>query len=364
MTRTNADTNRLRTTLAAMTPWGCAAAVTLAGLLVLVLADALVVDEPAPKGDDLIYERMAQDPGGVHTFPFAFRVAIPWLVHVLPFGHTFSFSVLGWLCTAAAGGFLFLVMDRLGVPRVLSVALAVLFVFTPTLFIASLRQGRNPDPLTGLVMCAGAWCIVSRRPVALGVTMFVGAFNRESALFLAPWAYAYWAEKPLDPRALRSVGAAAAPAFAAYVALRLAIPSVGRERVLGYGSLLGGRWDVVNAGLHDLAAEVRRIAYVAGPLWLLAIPALRRSRFVRSGLVVVALCVVSMTFAGDWGRVLFIAAPVVWAGGALTLAQYRRLWPWAIALLLVMNVGYAIYMDRSGVRTGIVELGPPPYPVR
>jgi hypothetical protein len=213
-------------------------------------------------------------------------------------------------------------------------------------------------------MCAGAWCIVSRRPVALGVTMFVGAFNRESALFLAPWAYAYWAEKPLDPRALRSVGAAAAPAFAAYVALRLAIPSVGRERVLGYGSLLGGRWDVVNAGLHDLAAEVRRIAYVAGPLWLLAIPALRRSRFVRSGLVVVALCVVSMTFAGDWGRVLFIAAPVVWAGGALTLAQYRRLWPWAIALLLVMNVGYAIYMDRSGVRTGIVELGPPPYPVR
>ena len=43
---------------------------------------------------DLIYERMAQHPFEAHTFVFAYRVAVPWLVHVLPFGHTVSFSAI------------------------------------------------------------------------------------------------------------------------------------------------------------------------------------------------------------------------------------------------------------------------------
>lgn len=344
--------------------WRVAVATGLAGLLALVVVDAFVLDEPVPKGDDLIYELMAEDPGGTHTFPFAFRVAVPWLVHVLPFGHTFSFSALAWLCCAAAGAFLFLAMDRVGISRRLSVPLCALFVFAPTLLIASLRQGRNPDPMTALIMCMGAWCIVSRRPRALAGVMLVGAFNRESALILGPWAYAYWADRPFDRRALGPAVLATVPALAAYVALRLAIPTVGREQVLGYDSLIGGRLDVLEKGFGELFANARRIAYVAGPLWLGYLLALRTSRFARSGLVVLAFCVVSATFANDWGRVAFIAAPAVWIGAALVLERHRHLWPWVLASLLAMNLVYAVYMDRTGVRTGIIELGPPPYPVR
>ena len=344
--------------------WVAAVTTGLVGLVALVVTDALVLDEPTPQGDDLIYERMAEDPSGTHTFPFAFRVAVPWLVHVLPFGHEASFSILAWLCSAAAGAFLFLVMERLGVPRRLSLPLGVLFVFAPTLLIASLRQGRNPDPMTALIMAMGAWCIVSHRPRALAAVMLVGAFNRESALILGPWAYAYWAQRLVDVRMLKAAVLATAPALVAYVALRMAIPTVGREQVLGYDSLIGGRLDVLERGFDELLPNLRRIAYVAGPLWLAWLLALRDSRYARSGLVVLAFCGVSATFAGDWGRVAFIAAPVVWAAGAVVLARYRRLWPWALALLLATNVGYAVYMDRSGVRTGIIELGPPPYPVQ
>ncbi len=341
-----------------------AALVGLLGFVLLVGADAFVLDEPTPRGDDLIYERMAQDPGATHTFPFAFRVAIPWLVHVLPFSSDFSFSLLAWICSAAAGSLLFATMDALRVPRPLSVALAVLFACAPILFIASLRQGRNPDPLTGLIMCAGAWSIVRHRPVTLAAVMLVGAFNRESALFLGPWAYAYWAARPVDLRVLRTVVLATAPALAAYVTLRLTIPTVGRELVLGYDSLLGGRRDVIAKGLGEGPANIRRVGYVAGPLWLAFLPALRSSRYAQSGLAVLALCLVSATFANDWGRVVFIAAPVVWVGAAVVLCQHRRLWPATILVLLAMNVSYAVYMNRSGVRSGIIETGDPPYPVR
>jgi hypothetical protein len=35
-----------------------------------------------------------------------------------------------------------------------------------------------------------------------------------------------------------------------------------------------------------------------------------------------------------------------------------------LAAFAVLIVAYAGYMQQSGVRTGIIETGPPPYPVR
>ncbi|HEX2087332.1 MAG TPA: hypothetical protein VHF89_16735 [Solirubrobacteraceae bacterium] len=307
---------------------------------------------------------MADDPFAPHTYVFAFRVAVPWLVHVLPFSHDVSFSVLAWLFSGAAGAVLLVLLERLGISRRVSVPLAIALVVSPPLLVASLRQGRNPDPLTVLVMVAGALFIVERRPVPLGITMLVGAFNRESALFLAPLAYAVWAERPLDARALRTVALAAAPAVAAFVTLRLAIPTVGREQVPGYGgSLLGERADVVSDALEAPGTQLRRLFAVYGPLWFVAPFALARFGFARRGLVLVALCALACTFALDWGRILFIAAPVVYAASAWVLDRRPAWRAPVLALLFALVVGYAAYMQVDGVEN-LIEAGPPPYPIR
>jgi hypothetical protein len=309
---------------------------------------------------------MADDPTAPHTYVFAFRVAVPWLVHVLPFSHDASFSALAWLFSGAAGGVLFLLLDRLRVARGVSVPLAIALVVSPPLLVASLRQGRNPDPLTVLVMVAGALFIVERRPVPLAITMLVGAFNRESALFLAPLAYAVWADRLVDRRVLRDVALAAAPAVVAFVTLRLAIPTVGREQVPGYGgSLLGGRVDVVEEALEEPATQARRLLAVYGPLWVVAPFALLRGgpAFARRGLVLVALCAVACTFALDWGRILFVAAPVVYAASAWVLDRRPGWRAPVFALLLALVVGYAAYMQLEGVEN-LIDAGPPPYPVR
>ena len=341
-----------------------ALAIAAAGTLAIMLLDALVRDEPTPKGDDLIYERMAEDPSAPHTFVFAYRVAVPWLVHVLPFEHEVSFSVIAWLCSGAAGAVLFVLLERLGTSRRVSVALAFVLVLSPPLLVASLRQGRNPDPLTVLVMVSGALFIVARCPRALAATMLVGALNRESALFLGPLAYAVWAQRPWDRAAFVRVAAVAAPAFAAFMALRFAIPTVGREQVPGYGdSLVGGRIEVLKSALSSPEIEARRLLLIYGPLWLLAPLALRDFWFARRGLVLVGLCVVAMTFALDWGRIAFIAAPVVYGAAAWTLDRRPRLLAPTLALCAVMIVGYAIYMQTTGV-DNIIRQSPPPYPVR
>lgn len=337
----------------------------LAGGLALALLSTLSRRERVPRGDDQIYERMAAHPFATHTFPFAYRIGLPWLVHALPFSHTTSFELLAWLAAGGAAAFAFALMRRLDAPAAVAAPLAFALAVSPPLAIVALREGRNTDAVTMLFLMAATLLVVQRRPHALAATLLVGVLFREAVLFVIPLAYAVWAVRVWDRDVAVRVLAAGAPAIAAYAALHLAIPTVGRASVPGYGgSLVGERGHVVRLGLDSLATELRRMLSVFGPLWLLAPLALRGSRFARRGLALVACSLVSMTFALDWGRMIFLSAPVFYPAGAFTLTR-RRHWravTWIAFAALIL--GYAIYMDRSGVQHGIVENPLPPYPVR
>lgn len=333
-------------------------------LAAIVLLDALVVDEARPIGDDQIYELMAQDPGATHTFPFAYRVLVPTLVYAMPFSHTFSFSLLAWLCTAASGGVVYVLLRRFAVSDGLATGLALVLATSPGLLIVSLRDGRNTDAATVLLMLVAVLLMVDRRPRALALTLLVGAFVRESVLFLMPLTYALWAARPLDRDALRRTAVVCTPALVVYVALRLGIPTVGRESVNGYGDgLIEGRINNLERGFDEAWTQARRIFVAFGPLWLVA-PLALRSPFVRRGLVLVACSVGAMTFALDWGRMILLAAPVVLVAAGIVLQRHRRLVVPILAACAVLNAGYAVHMDRSGVRVGIDQNTPPPYPVQ
>jgi hypothetical protein len=333
-----------------------ALAVAAVATLALIVLDALVRDAGAPKGDDLIYELMARHPFDPHTFPFAYRIGVPYLVHVLPFSHTFSFSLIAWLCSGAAGGFAYILMRDVGAPRRLSIGLAFALVLCPPMFVASLRQGRSTDPAMILAMVAATVYIVERKPVALAVTIALGALTRESAMFLIPFAYAMWAERLVDLKTARRVALVSAPAVAIYVGLRLGIP-VASNRYTSVG-------EVIRTGLEGWQVQLRRLFIDFGPLWFIAPFALRDMRFARRGLVLIGLCVVSMGFALDWGRIFFVAAPVFYGASAWVLRDRPRLHAPVLAAWAVLILVYAVYMQVHGVQHGIIEIGPPAYPVQ
>jgi hypothetical protein len=336
--------------------WRDGALVGLAGLVLLLIADALVKDAGAPRGDDLIYELMADRPFETHSFPFAYRFLVPTIVHVLPFGHTFSFSLLAWLSSAACGTVAYVLMRRFAVTPWLAAALALCLVLCPQLFVVSLRQGRNVDPETVLVMLAGGLAIADRRPLALGLIIALGATIRESALFLIPFAYAYWATSPVDREALKRVAAAGLPGLAIYVALRTGMPTTRN----GYGKAL----DIVKQVFDDPVVELRRIFIAFGPLWFAAPFALRDLRYARAGLALFACCVFSFLFVRDWGRVVLLAAPAVYVAAAHVLNDRRRLAIAAVAAFAALDIGYAVYMQVHGVEANIVNGPVPSYPVR
>ena len=342
-----------------------AVCVGLAGTLALALLSELSRREPVPRGDDLIYERMAQHPFATHTFPFAYRIGLPWLVHVLPFGHTSSFLLLAWLAAGGAAGFAFVLMRRLDTPTGLAAGLALALAISPPMLLVALRDGRNPDAITMLFMMAATLFVVERRTRALAVTLLVGVLFREAVAFVIPLAYALWAERAFDAKAGRQIIIVGAPALAALLALHLTIHTVGESSVPGYGGLLvGQRLTVAHTGLRNAFTEARRMFSVYGPLWIAAPLAPRGSRFARRGLVLVACSMASMTFALDWGRMIFLSAPVFYSAGAHTLTRHPRWRIPALAALALLILVYAIYMDRSGVLHGIIDNSPPPYPVR
>lgn len=331
-------------------------------LALVACVNVLVLHQRGLSGDEPYYERMAAHPAGPHNFPYAFRIGVPYLVHVLPFSRAFSWQLLAVLAEAGAATALFALMREFDVSDRLAAWLATGFALSPPLLAVLLRNGRNVDAAASLIIALGCLFIVRRSRLALALTLLAGTTIHESCMFLIPLAYAVWARRLWDPRAVRDVLFAAAGPALVYLYLRSSIVAVGQIYQPGYtGPVLHERWAMIrdalgNGGWH---AELRRLAIDYGPLWFIAPFALPRLAFARRGLVLVACCVASTTFAFDWGRALFFAAPVIYVSAAFVLRERRRLAVAAVVALLALDAGYAIYMQVHGVRHGLENFGPP-----
>lgn len=281
---------------------------------------------------------------------------------MLPFSHAFSWEALALLAAAVAGGALYALLRDFEVGAGLAAGLAVGFAISPPLLVVFLRNGIEVDAATIMVITLGTLFIERRRLLALGMTLLVGITVHEACLFLIPFAYAVWAERLLDRRALRDLALVAAAPVLLYIYLRSSIVAVDERYQPGYaGPFLRQRVDVVRDGLRGggWKLELRRVALAYGPLWLAAPFALPRLRFARRGLVLFVLCGGAMTFALDWGRMVFFAAPVVYVAAGYALRERRRLAVAAVVALLAMDVGYAAYMQVHGVRHGLDSSAPP-----
>jgi hypothetical protein len=338
------------------------AAIALTCLALAGAADALVRHERGPTGDEPFYILMATHPGRAHSFPYADRILVPWLVHALPFALATSFTLLAALCIAAAGAVLYVLLRTFTVPVATAAGLAIGLAISPDLLVVMLRDGRSVDPATTLVMILGCLLIVRRRRLALAVTLVLGVAVKETSLFLVPLTYAVWARRMIDREALRDTLLVAAAPVAAYLVIRLAVPAVGSSYTVAKGSFITSRVDNLRQALT--LTSLRRAAYTFGPLWLVAPFALRDLWFARRGMVLVLLCVAALTVSFDTGRVIFLAAPVFYVAAGWVIRRRARAAALTIVCLLAVDVGYGVYMQVDGVRNGLDTTAPAPIQLR
>lgn len=339
--------------LARVSPAIWVAALTLGALIV---ADILLRHESGLTGDERFYTRMAAHPGGAHNFPYAYRIGVPRLVHILPVSHTVSFTAIALLAIAASSGALYALLKEFEIRSGLATAFALGFAVSPPLLVVLLRNGREIDPTTVLLLTLGSLFIVRRQKLALALVLLVGTTIHEACLFLIPFAYAVWATRLVDADAVRDAGLVAVLPLIIYVYLRTSVAAVGRQYIPGYsGSFLAARFGLVHQALASgtWQQELRRMASAYGPLWLTAPLALVNLPFARRGLVLVGLCIIAMTFAFDWGRIIFFAAPVFYVAAAHVTNHRKRLALATVIALFALDAGYALYMQAYGVQHGI-----------
>lgn len=288
--------------------WVVFAAGTIGSLLaILATADLSTV----PAGDSEVYAFMADHPGVWVTDPTSFRLAVPWLVGVLPFGVGQGFALVG----AVALGLTFTWLDEY-LER--STVGLVAFALCP----AVVTFTRNPYYVDAVLWACVVGAMLAARRGRWGwfaVATLAGAASHELALIVIPAA-------AFAGRNWRVVLRASIPAVAYYVATRFTPVLYGELHtsarytdpshvgvVMGWqddnhGSIIGGLWSAF-AGSFSV-------------LWVFAVVGWRYAdEWTRRSAVMLLPAAGMFLFVTDWDRMLSVCFPVVVGLGCAALRE-------------------------------------------
>jgi hypothetical protein len=253
------------------------------------------------EGDAAHFYRMADEwpwrPGGW----WRYRLLVPALVRLLPWGTNLAYAVLAVLSVAGSAGLLSLLLLDLGYGTAARHAGALVYLASFAPFYNSFNYAL-PDPAAMAVLLLGCRALVRGRDGELALWLAVGCVTKEVVLFLVPvrWLWAR-AEGTGRPQALRTA-LVAAPAAAIFLLLR-ALPAE--------AGAMGGLSDM-GAWLfpwkHQPANAARLYSPFAAGWALVAMGALRPSRWARAGAAFAILAGLSLLVT-DAGRMLVYLAP-------------------------------------------------------
>ena len=201
---------------------------------VAIAINAVMLHQVGFSGDEAYYARMAAHPAGPHNFPYAFRVGVPFLVHLLPISRSAAWMAVALTAAAIAAAGLYALLAEFAIPPRLAAGLAVGFIVSPPLLVTFLRNGISVDPATVMILTLAALFIVRRNRLALAVVLLAGVSVHESCLYAIPLAYAVWARRPVDGQALRDLALVAVVPALVYLYLRSSIVAVGEQYQPGY----------------------------------------------------------------------------------------------------------------------------------
>ncbi|MCL6643629.1 MAG: hypothetical protein K6U88_01405 [Dehalococcoidia bacterium] len=301
-----------------------------------------------PGWDRHYYLQAARDgPWDFHIAPYCWRVLVPLVAWASPLPLQWTFFAIAAAALAGAGAALWTILREEGLPAPLAAA-GVLLMFSAGWGVRyQLADFWLPDAAATAAIVLAMRFARQGRPGAFALALLAGTLAKEATLAAAPLAFTLPpGESPLRVRALRAA-AMTAPALAAAVAVRLAIPAwnddpaylaslppvISRfpEIVANYDYAVLLRevgWDQRVRGFDgDLAQALTTRTF--GPVVLLLAAA---GAAVRPGLALrlapfAALVLAQLLVARDTERLIAFAAPAAaWLAAAGADELCRRGW--------------------------------------
>jgi hypothetical protein len=252
------------------------------------------------------YNAMAVNPRLATAAPFAFRVLIPFTVHLLPVAAWIGFHIVTAVAIAAAGVLLFDLVEReFGTVQGM---LAVALLWTSGAVSLSLRAPGRID--AALLFFGVATMYLARRVgwwwAAAAVAVGISA-HELTAMYLVPLVVAAW--PAMRQRSLLLV----LPAAVVFVVLHFT-PLLYGYVIAPYPALSAGNREMIRSleearagGL--LQAGLQAAVVALGLAWVLAAMGWRRCPpFYRAMATVLIPAVAAFAIAADWDRLLSMGA--------------------------------------------------------
>lgn len=241
------------------------------------------------------YIYMAEHPlGSFHIAPTDTRVAVPFLVSILPFSRLTGFQVQAVFFLVCAAVLLYYVLLAAGYDEIEALLGVLMFWSYGAATKLLLAAPYSPDPANFFFLVAALYLLLKDRDVLLALTLALGATVKETIVLVIPLIYTLRASRLFDARLLLRTALIGLPSVAVLLALQQWIPSY--NDMESYVSRMGAQLTEVHLGtahysfldaLHRVTASrfrdetpvniVRDLTFGnVGILWLLPFFALAR----------------------------------------------------------------------------------------
>jgi hypothetical protein len=289
----------------------------------------------AEAGDHHKYVYMAEEgPWAFHVAPFCWRIGVPLVARVLPFGIQTNFMLITFASLWGAGVGMYWLGQVFGKSWAAGMFGMLAFFGVGWATKYAVFDFWLPDPAAVAIVTLAACCVLTRRAAAFATLLALGVLVKESVIFVAPlwWTLPQTGDGPYGQRLVRGVFAVL-PAAVILVGLRMAIPAKNHDAE--YVRSLSPRLTEVDEGRTSYAysEQLQRISwqrvkdvsvrfletvhsYSVGSLGVLplALPffAMRRNaRLLLRLLPFLVLVYAQLLLATDTQRLLVLALPAV-----------------------------------------------------
>jgi hypothetical protein len=177
-------------------------------------------------GDDHVYLYMTAHPlGAFHIAPWCWRILVPLLVRWLPVSPQAGYTAIALTTVTLTGVILYLILRKWGFAQGLALLGILLYFSFGYVTKFSLKDFWLTDSTAFFFASAAILALQWRRTYVFAACLLLGVLAKESVIFVAPLYYTFEARRRWDPAVLARAVLLAAPAVAALVALRIAVPA-------------------------------------------------------------------------------------------------------------------------------------------
>ena len=186
------------------------------------------------------------NPLDFHIAPFCWRILVPSLAKILPFGVENNFKLIAFLSVMFTGFFTFKIGQKIFSDLIYaySMMFGYFSLVLATKFV--LYDFWLPDAFSFLLITAGIYSILIRNDFLFVLITCLGAMTKEVVLFILPLYYTLRAEKLLDRKLALKTILISLPALSVFILIRLLIPSMNDNQL--YLSNLPDELKIVHLG--------------------------------------------------------------------------------------------------------------------